>query len=432
LIAMKILMLTLCLVAAMASEMRGEDPPPDPELLRRMAELVNRPVVYAVPGMDQVQVRKDLVYKKSDDPNLKMDVYTPPGLAAGEKRPAVIFIHGGADVKYQPKSWGIFQSWGRLTAASGMVGVTFSYRQGYPKTITLDSASDVADAIAYVRANASNLGIDKDHLCLAAYSGGGPMLSPFLRGAPDYIRCVVGFYVFMDIRQSGPFRASETPETLGRFSPIVRIGEGTGRFTPIFLAQGGRDEVPTLQNSVERFVTEALGRHVPLTFLFHPEAPHGFDNQLADDRSREIVRGALEFMRWHLGLAGGPPPGSRQEQEKSLVELERRRSQAIWTGDLQTLAGIYADDFRGLLANGHYIDKAGLFEMFKGQDPDLRFTVEDLDARVLGATAVTHGKITGRNPKGEIVLLSMFTHVYAWRDGRWQAVEGASTPLRAG
>lgn len=275
------------------------DPQPSPELLRRMAELVNKPVVYAVPGMDQVQVRKDLVYKKSDDPNLKMDVYTPPG---EEKRPVVIFIHGGADVRYQPKSWGIFQSWGRLAAASGLAGVTFSYRQGYPKTITLDSASDVADAITYVRANADSLGIDGDRLCLAAYSGGGPMLSPFLRGAPGYIRCVVGFYVFMDIRQSEPFQASETPETLRRFSPIVQIGEGSGRFTPLFLAQGGKDEVPTLQDSVERFVAEALARRVPLTFMFHPDAPHGFDNQLADDRSREIVRSALEFMRWHLGV----------------------------------------------------------------------------------------------------------------------------------
>ncbi|MFL6232814.1 MAG: alpha/beta hydrolase [Thermoanaerobaculia bacterium] len=301
---MKILMLALCLVAAMAPALRGEEPPPSPERLRQMAELVNKPVVYTVPGMDQVQVRKDLVYKKSEDPNLKMDVYTPPGLAKGEKRPAVIFIHGGAPAQYQPKNWGIFQSWGRLAAASGMVGVTFSYRQGYPKTVTLDSASDVADAIAYVRANADTLGIDKDRLCLVAYSGGGPMLSPFLRGAPDSIRCVVGFYVFMDIRQSEPFRASETAETLRRFSPIVQISSGSGRFTPIFLAQGGKDEVPTLQDSVERFVAEALRHHVPLTFLFHPEAPHGFDNQLAEDRSREIVRGALEFMRWHLGVAG--------------------------------------------------------------------------------------------------------------------------------
>jgi acetyl esterase/lipase len=267
-----------------------------------MAEIVNRPVVYAVPGMDRVEVRKDLVYRETDDPNARMDVYAPPGLAEGERRPAVIFVHGGAPTRFRPKEWGIFQSWGRLVAASGMVGVTFTYRQGYPQTTTLDSASDVAEAVAWVRANAGGSGIDGDRLGLVAFSGGGPMLSPFLRGAPAGIRCAVGLYAFMDIRQSEPFQASETEETLRRFSPIVQISEGTGRFTPLLLAQGGRDEIPTLQDSVERFVAEALRHGVPLTFLFHPEAPHGFDNQLADDRSREIVRETVEFLKWHLGL----------------------------------------------------------------------------------------------------------------------------------
>lgn len=277
-------------------------PDPSPELLRRMAELVSKPVVYSVPGMDQVQVRKDLVYKQTDDPNVRMDIYTPPGLAAGERRPAVVFVHGGAPTQFRPKEWGIFESWGRLVAASGMVGVTFTYRQGYPQTTTLDSASDVAEAIAWVRANAGDLGIDEDRLGLITYSGGGPMLSPFLRGAPGHLRCAVGLYVFMDIRQAEAYRTSETPETLQRFSPIVRIAEGSGRFTPIFLAQGGKDEIPTLKDSVDRFVAEALVRGVPITFMNHPEAPHGFDNQLADDRSREIVRGVIDFLRWHLEL----------------------------------------------------------------------------------------------------------------------------------
>lgn len=124
------------------------------------------------------------------------------------------------------------------------------------------------------------------------------------------------------------------------------------------------------------------------------------------------------------------PPGTQAEQEKALVDLETQRSQAILTGDFKVLDRIYADDFRGLLANGKFVDKAGLFAMFKSQGSSLRFTVEELDARVLGTTAVTHGKITGRDPKGEIVIFSMFTHVYVWRDGRWQAVEGANTPLR--
>ena len=200
-IGKRALLSALCLTMTVAVSGQPSKPP-DAETLRRMAELVNRPVVYSVPGMDRVTVRKDLVYKTSDDPNMKLDVYAPPGAAAGEKRPAVIFLHGGAPTRYQPKDWGFFQSWGRLVAASGMVGVTFTYRISFPASHLAESAGDVADAIAYVRAHADSLGIDKDRLCLAAYSAGGPMLSPFLRGGPAHVRCLVAFYPLMDVRGS--------------------------------------------------------------------------------------------------------------------------------------------------------------------------------------------------------------------------------------
>jgi acetyl esterase/lipase len=427
--ALRILPVLLALTAPAAL---AQKPTPDAEAerLRRMAELVNRPVVYKVPGMDQVKVRKDLAYKPSDDPNLKMDIYAPPNLGPGERRPAVVFIHGGAASRFRPKDWGIYQSWGRLAAASGMVGVTFTHRLGFPRTQILEGASDVADAIAYIRSHAGELGIDGDRLCLAAYSAGGPMLAPFLSDPPPYIRCLVGFYPFLDIRQSKEHWESESAETLERFSPIVQIARDPARVPPLFVARAGRDEIPTLKDSIDRFAAEALARNVPLTLMNHPQGVHGFDNQNDDDRSREIVRGALEFMKGHLGLSA--LPGNQQEQETALVELERRRSQAIWTTDLQSLDRIYASDFRGLMANGRFIDKAGLFEVFKSQDPDLRFTVEELEARIFGQTAVTHGKITGRNPRGEIASLFKFTHVYVWRDDRWQLVEGAGTPLPQG
>lgn len=422
----------LMIIAAAAAQAQPPVEESEEARLRRLAEMVNRPVVYKVPGMDQVQMRKDLVYKETNDANVRMDIYTPPGLAAGERRPAVIFIHGGASTAFRPKDWGIYQTWGRLVAASGMVAVTFTHRLGYPRTAILEGASDVTDAIAYVRSHAGELGVDGDRLCLAAYSAGGPMLSPFLGDPPPYVRCLVAFYAIMDIRQSEPHRQSETVETLERFSPIVQIARAPARVPPLFLARAGQDQIPALNEALDRFVAEALKQNIPLTLANHPQGVHGFDNQNDDERSREILAQAVSFMKRHLGLDAGSPAGRREEQEQSLLELERRRSQAILAKDLQTLEGIYADDFRGLLANGRFTDRAGLFEVFKAPDPALRFTVEELEARVLGDTAVTHGKITGRTPQGEVVILSKFTHVLVWRDGRWQVVEGANTPLPRG
>ncbi|HEV3456402.1 MAG TPA: type II toxin-antitoxin system PemK/MazF family toxin [Thermoanaerobaculia bacterium] len=300
------LLAALCLAAAAAGAVTpagGQASQPSAAELRRLAELVNKPVVYTVPGMDRVKVRKDIVYKKTDDPNMKMDLYTPVG-SAPEKRPAVIFLHGGAATRFQPKEWGFYQSWGRLVAASGMAAVTFTYRSTFPASHLADSGGDVADAIAYVRANADSLGIDRDRLCLASYSAGGPMLAPYLRGAPEHIRCLVAFYSLMDVRQPGGHEASEPAELLARFSPVAQLEQGSGRFTPIFVAQGRKDEVPTLLDTVDRFAAQAFARGVPLTLMSHPDAPHAFDNQIDDNRTREIVRASLDFLRWHLGIAG--------------------------------------------------------------------------------------------------------------------------------
>src|SRR5260370_9313776 len=70
------LLSALCLAAAAAGAVTpagGQASQPSAAELRRLAELVNKPVVYTVPGMDRVKVRKDIVYKNTDDPNMKLD-----------------------------------------------------------------------------------------------------------------------------------------------------------------------------------------------------------------------------------------------------------------------------------------------------------------------------------------------------------------------
>ncbi len=96
-------------------------------------ERVNTPVVMTLPRMDEVRLIADQSYASAKDPRLLMDVYLPPGLKAGERRPVVMFVHGGTGSGTYPKDWGIYRSWGRLAAASGFIAVTFTHRLGYPK-----------------------------------------------------------------------------------------------------------------------------------------------------------------------------------------------------------------------------------------------------------------------------------------------------------
>ena len=304
-ILIPLIFLSLFSTYALAQQPSQQTKPPATQTPRRsMREIVMMPVVYGVPGMDKVIVKSDLKYTAVNDPNLLMDVYLPPGLAKGERRPAVVFIHGGAGSFLKPKDWGVYKSWGRLIAASGMIGVTFTHRLGYPKPLLAEAASDVDAAINYIRANADSLSIDGDRLCLAAYSAGGPMLSMAMRDKPQYVRCLVAFYAFLDIQQSEPHRANEAPEMVKSFSPITYLASDAGRIPPMFIARAGLDEVPGMNDSIDRFIREAISKNASIIVVNHPQGVHGFDNQTDDDRSREIIRGALDFMKLHLGVAG--------------------------------------------------------------------------------------------------------------------------------
>src|SRR5947208_16237609 len=286
----------LAILSATASTSAAQNKQPDD--VRAMAKKVMMPVVLKVPGMDKVKVIQNLKYTKSDDPNVLMDIYIPPDLAEGVKRPAVIFLHGGAKTDYAPKDCGIYTTWGSLIAASGFVGVTFTHRLEYPNPSLEKAAADVRDAISYVRSNADKYHVDKDRICLSAYSAGGPLLTLALHGDMPFVRCLVGFYSCMDIQQSD-YAKTEEQEAVKAFSPITYLETDTSKIPPMFLARAGHDEVPTMLDSIDRFVAKALSANVALTLMNHPQGVHSFDNQNDDDSSRELIRAAIEFIKKH-------------------------------------------------------------------------------------------------------------------------------------
>lgn len=267
-----------------------------------MADRVNRPVVYEVEGMDRVRVRKDLLYKKDGAVELKMDVSTPEQQKPGEALPAVFFVHGGVppDVPVKPKDWGIYKSWGRLIAASGMAAVTFNHRVGYPDPNLAQGAADLSDAIAFARGKAAEFGIDPERVALAAYSAGGPLLAAPIRDPKPYLRCIVAFYSILDLRPSALHRKYLSQDDIRRFSPAVAISETSAKLPPIFVARAGKDQIPDLLSGLDRFVAEAIAKNAPLAFYNQPDGEHGFDNRPGDSRSREIVREAVEFLKRNL------------------------------------------------------------------------------------------------------------------------------------
>lgn len=246
-------------------------------------------IVYQIPGMEKVEVHRDLSYS---DHHLGMDVYTPPDLPAAMRLPGVVLVHGGPAPKRPessepqsrmptPRTWGVFTSYGELIAASGMVAVMFDHRYYSPEHRP-QSAADVAAAIRFARERAEDFHLDPDRLAVWAFSGGGVFLNPVLRDRPAHVRCLVAYYPVLDLEE-GVGSAGD-----GRVHP------------PLFLARAGRDSNPGLNQGVDRFVQEALAANAPIELINHPEGQHGFDLLDDDLRSRTIIARTIDFLKANL------------------------------------------------------------------------------------------------------------------------------------
>ena len=262
-----------------------------------------RPIVYSVPGMDKADVRPDIVYRTDSGAALKMDIAIPAGLAADERRPAVLFIHGGPlGPNFSPgaKDWGVYRSYGRLMAASGLVGVAFNHRYESMKAKDLEtSLADVEAAIRFVRENAAAYHIDPERLALWAFSGGGPHLSLGLRGRTPFIRCLVSYYAILDLRPSAP-RLGETLQAMEKYSPVTYLTPEIDFLPPVVIGRAGLDSY-SINRSVELFISGMLALNGDINLLNHPLGRHGFDIEDDNDQSRDIIAATVAFLKSRLG-----------------------------------------------------------------------------------------------------------------------------------
>jgi acetyl esterase/lipase len=267
---------------------------------------------YELPGMRDAVIRRGLTYRVVVDRGatsaLTMDVYRPPGVSA-ERRPALIFVHGGLVARQPgppPTEWPTYRSWGRLAAAAGLVGVVFNHRMTTDENIAM-AEGDVTAAVDYVRSTAATLGVDPDRLCIAVYSAGGPLASVFMRERTTDVRCLVLFYPFLDLehmRSQSPFRpahpAAHVDSLVSRYSPAHLLAVAPANLPPIFLAMAGEDQIPRLNDSIERFMRAAIANRVEIDFALHRRGVHGFDQRNHDARTDEILERVMAFVQRHV------------------------------------------------------------------------------------------------------------------------------------
>ena len=259
---------------------------------------VNRRVVYRLPKMREVTPLKERPYAGSDGEALAMDIYLPPHRQQMDPLPAVVFVFGYPDPGMRrifgcpAKDIGTYVSWAELIAASGMVGVTYTNRR---------PVEDLHAALRHLRDHAPELGVDRDRLAIWACSGNVPnALALLIQEAAGALKCAALNYGYMF--DSEDFTGvQDAARTFGFSVPAgMRSARDLPQDLPIFVARAGRDEMPRLNESLDRFIADALAANLPLTIVNHHNGAHAFDTADESATSCEIIRQMLGFFRFHL------------------------------------------------------------------------------------------------------------------------------------
>lgn len=120
-----------------------------------------------IPKMESVAE----VYKQVDTTILKLHIYNPAEMTAGQQYSAIVFFHGGG---WNNGSYMAFNRQASYLASRGMIAISVEYRvKNRHGTTPFEAVKDAKSAIRFVRKNADRLQIDPDRIAAGGGSAGG-------------------------------------------------------------------------------------------------------------------------------------------------------------------------------------------------------------------------------------------------------------------
>ena len=247
-------------------------------------------VLFAGSSIDGLRVTEH-EYAKPDRKSLKLDLYRRADVS--EPQPLVVMIHGGS---WNGGSKKQLPAINRSLAAKGYAVASINYRHA-PKWRFPAPVDDVFAAIDFLRANATDFGIDATRIVLIGRSAGGQLaLSAAYSGRDPAVRGVVSLYAPTDLvlGHEKPSRRSvldstkslesflggtpaENPDGYAAASPLRHVNAAA---PATLLIHGQLDPIvwPLHSELLAARLGEARRPHL---FLALPWATHGCDANLS-------------------------------------------------------------------------------------------------------------------------------------------------------
>ncbi len=248
----------------------------------------------------------------------RLDIVRPKAARAGDHRPVLLQVHGGAWMIGDKREQG--RPLMTKLARAGWICVAINYRLS-PKAKMPAHIIDVKRAIAWIRANIERYGGDPEFLCITGGSAGGhlaslaalsandPSFQPGFEAVDTRLDACVPFYGvfdFLDRTGNRPLgrmdealgpkvfgsMPHEDPELWDSVCPLVRVHADA---PPFLVIQGSHDSL-VMSEEADTFV-EAL-RTKSAQAVLHVElrgAQHAFEI-FHSPRTEHTVRGVAAFL----------------------------------------------------------------------------------------------------------------------------------------
>lgn len=243
---------------------------------------------------------KNIVFATYGKKHVRLDLTKPVDARAGDRRPGILQIHGGAWVLGDKREQAIPLI--NHLAANGWVAINANYRLS-PRAAFPAHLLDCKRAIAWYREHAEEHGADPDFLCVTGGSAGGHLaaLVALTANDPAYqvgfedvdtsVRAAVSFYGVYDFtnrngtwhkdtvrRFLGPWvmkkRIEDDPEAFAKASPLDQVRPDA---PPFFVIHGDRDTLAPVEDAREFVARLRAVSSAPVLYAEMKGAQHAFD-----------------------------------------------------------------------------------------------------------------------------------------------------------
>ena len=221
------------------------------------------------------------IYRSIDNINLELNIYKPSNWSKNDKRSAIIFFFGGGWIKGNIDH---FKPHSEYLSSKGMVAITVDYRvKNRHGTTPFDCVEDGKYAVAYVKNNHKELGIDTKKIVVGGGSAGGHVAAcTVLINDNEFIEqkvslipsAMVLFNPVLDTTENG-YGSEKIAGNSKNLSPVHHIREN---LPPTIIFHGTDDNTVPFSNS-KTFYNKMLENGNDCTLIPYRGKDHGFFNK---------------------------------------------------------------------------------------------------------------------------------------------------------